>query len=93
MAIIKKSSKSEKPKDTLTLCSSEVPEVLDWPIGGEYEVIVKVKMTGANEVDNWEVKEYGYKKGDVKARFDIVEVKSAVPSKKGKGMYVTQKKE
>lgn len=93
MAIVKKSSKMEKPKDTLTLCSSEVPEVLDWPIGGEYEVTVKVKMTGANEVDNWDIKEYGYKKGDVKARFEVQEVKAVGQAKKKKGMYIEPKKE
>ena len=88
-----KTKEKTKRKERLSLNSLDVPEIKDWPIGDEYEVTVKVKMNSIREVDKWDMDEYGYKKGDVKAEFEVLDVKAVGKPKSKKGVYIKTKED
>ena len=44
-------SKMPMPKSTLSLDAKTLKAVEDWDVGEEYEIKLKVRMTGKNEYD------------------------------------------
>lgn len=69
--------KKEQHRGSVNLNSNDLPEILDWTIGEEYEITLKVKMTSISEIDSYDIEHYSnVKKGDVNARFDIKGVNS-----------------
>ena len=94
MALTIKSSKKKREyrKGNLKLTSRDNPEIIDWAVGEEYDLTVKVRQTAIREVDEWEIEEYGFKKGDLMAEFDIVSAKGQA-MKAAKGVYINKKSE
>jgi hypothetical protein len=74
--------KTKKPKrlGSLSLDENQLPTIKDWQVGEEYEIIIKVKQTGSRLVDSWDIEQYGYKEGDVKADFDILSASTKTES-------------
>lgn len=66
-----KASYSEPAYDNrprLSITETELPAVKDWSVGKEYDLHVKVKMTGSS------VSEYGDNKGKITTDFRVVGV-------------------
>lgn len=61
---------------SLSIDETQLPDIKNWQVGEEYEVVVKIRQTGVREVDNWEIDEYGIPKGSIKAEFEIMKVSS-----------------
>lgn len=59
---------SENPQPNLYLTEKVLPEIKNWEIGKEYDLMIKVKMTGIREQD------YGMDKGKVTADFKITQI-------------------
>jgi len=89
MPIIRKGNKRKRHKGSITICSSDLPEIKNWQVGEEYELIVKVKQTALREVDKWEMEEYNDPAGSIKGEFEIQKVMVSGEKVK-KGAYVTK---
>lgn len=59
-------------KGTLSISSSDYPEIKDWKTGEEYELVLRVKQTGSREADEWAIKEGEAKLGDINSNFGII---------------------
>lgn len=68
----KKSSTKENysynPQPSLSIDETILPEVKDWSVGKEYELIIKVKQTETR------IEDYGPNKGKITARFNITKI-------------------
>lgn len=65
---------------SMTLNSSQIPEIKDWEIGNDYILVVKGKMKAKREPDDWELTKENdpLDIGDMIGEFDIFKVQ-AVP--------------
>lgn len=67
----KESISSYEPYDDrprLSFKETELPAIKDWSVGKEYELKIKVKMTGSSEMD------YSDDKGKIRGDFKITGV-------------------
>lgn len=73
---IKVKTKKLRKMGSLSIDEMQLPAVKDWTVGEEYEIVIKVRQTGVREVDSWDIEEYGYKEGDVRAEFEIISART-----------------
>ncbi len=55
-------------RPTISFDETQLPQINDWTIDGEYDIVVKVQMTGISKM------EYGVNKGKNSASFRIIGV-------------------
>lgn len=65
---ISKASNTFNPQPHLSIEETYLPEIKSWSIDGEYDLKIKVKMTGIRTED------YGSEKGKVKGDFKITSI-------------------
>lgn len=67
-------AKKKERLGNLYLSSSQLPEIKNWEVGGEYQVLATVRQTSMREPDRWELEEGKCSPDDVKADFDILSI-------------------
>jgi hypothetical protein len=60
----------------LSIDQTQLPEVKDWQVGEEYEIVVKVRQTAMREADKWQTEEYGLPEKSIIADFEILSASS-----------------
>ena len=70
------SIKTKEPKyyGNIQVTTKQLPELKDWEVGEEYDLIVRVRQTGVHEPGRWEIEEEGLNKKDLKGEFTILSV-------------------
>lgn len=63
-----KESNTYNPQPSICISEEFLPEIKSWSIDGEYDLRIKVKMTGIRTED------YGSEKGKVKGDFKITSI-------------------
>lgn len=67
---LKSRKKDFDTRPSIGFDTGELPEVKDWKVGEEYEVILRIKQTGMHEID------FGPMKGKIRGEFTVVGVKA-----------------
>jgi len=76
--------KEQRHMGNISIDETQLPEIKNWQVGEEYEMIVKVRQTEIREVDNWEKEQYGLPEKGIIGRFEII---SASPKSEGSNKY------
>jgi hypothetical protein len=72
------------PIGHLKINSKQVPEIKEWMINTDYDIMIKVRMDGARIPSNWEIqnKNDDIEEGDIIADFSIISAEAIKEKKK-----------
>lgn len=75
-------TKKARHMGNLSIDETQLPEIKNWKVGEEYEIVVKIRQTAIRESDKWEREEYGLPEKSIIGSFEIVSAKTEAQEEK-----------